>query len=86
MRILFSEPFKKNYKALHAGIKKALDKALTFLSQNPRHHSLRFKKLHGTDIWYGRITREYRFTANYQGDIIILRRAGTHKILNKERK
>lgn len=63
-----------------------LDKALGFLLENPHHPSLRSKKLPGTEIWYARITRAYRFTFIIEGDVITLRRAGTHAILKKERK
>ena len=86
MKILFSEPFKKDYNGLSTEVQEALDKALDFLIINPRYPSLRAKKLPQTSIWYARITRGYRFTFQFQNDAIILRRAGTHSILDKERK
>lgn len=85
MQLLFTEPFKKDYQTLPTDVRKALDKALRFLIANPRHSSLRVKKLPGTSIWYARITRAYRFTFHYRETLIILRRAGTHDILSKER-
>ena len=86
MRILFTEPFRKDYDGLPDEIQQALDKALEFLIINPRYPSLRAKKLPQTSIWYARITRGYRFTFQFQNDMVILRRAGTHSILDKERK
>ena len=86
MNFLFTEPFKKDYGELPAKIQLALDKALKLLMSNARHPSLRAKKLPGTEIWYARISREYRFTFQYGGNYIILRRAGTHDILKRERK
>ena len=86
MRLVFTEPFKKDYSELSPKIMSALDKALKFLMVNIRHPSLRVQKLPGTEIWYARITRDYRFTFQYAGDTIILRRAGTHNILKRERK
>lgn len=86
MRVVYTEPFQKDYQKLSSQIQRALDKALKFLLENPRHPSLRAKKLPGTEIWYARITHDYRFTFQVEGVIIILRRAGTHAVLNRERK
>lgn len=86
MRVVFTDPFQRDYRAMPGKTQKALDKALKFLFQNPRHPSLRSKKLPGTAIWYARISKSYRFTFQFQGDLLILRRAGTHDILGSERK
>lgn len=86
MKIVFTEPFKSDYKNQSPEIQRALDKALGFLLVNPHHPSLHVKKLPGTNIWYARISRAYRFTFNLEGDTITLRRAGAHDVLNKERK
>ena len=86
MKVVFTEPFKRDYNELPPRIKRALDKALEFFIVNPRHHSLRAKKLPGTPIWYARASRAYRFTFQYRDDAVILRRAGTHDILRQERK
>lgn len=86
MKLFFTEPFKRDYAGLPANVKKALDKALKFLSLNPRHPSLRAKNLPGTDIAYARFSRAHRFTFQIRGDAVILRRAGPHEILNRERK
>ena len=85
MNFFFTDPFKKDYAELPIKIRSALDKALKLLIANPRHSSLRTKKLPSTEIWYARISRDYRFTFQYGDGLIILRRAGTHDILNRER-
>lgn len=86
MKVIYTDPFKRDYNRLPSDIQGALDKALSFLLKNPRHPSLRSKKLPGTSLWYARITRAYRLTFQYSDNLVILRRAGTHDILAKERK
>ena len=86
MTLFFTEPFKRDYEALPRQIQRALDKALQFLLVNPRYPSLRVKKLPGTKVWYGRLTRGYRFTFQFENDVIMLRRAGTHAVLAAERR
>ena len=86
MKFIFTEPFQKDYQRLPSHIQRVLDKARSFLSTDWQHHSLRTKKLSGTIIWYARVTRAYRFTFQFEEDTIILRRVGTHAILNRERK
>lgn len=86
MRVIFTDPFKRDYAKLPPHIQQALDKALIFFFSHERYPSLRIKKLPGTSIWYGRLTRGYRFTFQYQDNCVMLRRVGTHKILDNERK
>lgn len=86
MKVVYTIPFRDDYGGLPSEIQRALEKALRFLLENPRHPSLRAKKLPGTEICYARITREYRFTFQIDKSVIILRRAGTHDILRSERK
>ena len=86
MKLIFTDPFKQDYQTLPSDVRRALNKALKFLLANPRHPSLRVKKLPGTSLWYARISRVYRFTFEYELGVVILRRAGTYEILSKERK
>ncbi len=86
MKVVFSEPFKKDYANLPREIKQTLDKTLKFFLVNPRHPSLRTRKLPNTSIWYARLARDYRFTFEFYGEVAVLRRVGTHPILDKERK
>ena len=86
MKIVFTDMFRRDYRDLPDHVQRALDKALKFLLGNSRHPSVRVKKLPGTEVWYGRATRAYRFTLQLNGDTCLLRRAGTHAILNSERR
>ena len=80
MKIQTTRPFDNDYKALPKDIKRQTDKQLALLLDNPRHPSLRLKKLKSVkDIWEGRITRNYRFTLQITGDTYILRRIGKHE-------
>jgi mRNA-degrading endonuclease RelE of RelBE toxin-antitoxin system len=83
MRIIFSNSFEKDYKKLPSKIQKLIDEQLMMLLDNSRHPSLRVKKMQGhKSIWEGRITQSYRFTFEKINDIYVIRRAGTHPILN----
>lgn len=85
MKLLASKPFQKDYKKLPRHIQKETDNALRLLANNPRHPSLRVKKMQGTKgIWEGSVTMSYRFTFHMHGDTVVLRRIGTHDILRKE--
>lgn len=86
MMVIFTELFRYDYNDLPANIQRALDKALKFLLENPHHPSLRAKRLPGTLVWYARVSRAYRFTFQFEADVIILRHVGTHDILKKERR
>ena len=57
---------------------------MEYLIRNPRHPSLRIKKLRGTDKFEIRVSKGYRLTFRYADDVLELRRVGTHDILKKE--
>ena len=84
MKIRRSSSFLKDYKKLPEEIKPRVNKKLELLFENPRHPSLRFKKLKGTDKFEIRISKGYRLTLRYQDQILELRRVGTHDLLRKE--
>ena len=76
--------FKKEYEKLEVIVKDVVDKKLTLLLKNPRHPSLRFKKVKGhAGIWEISITMHYRLLLLIEGDCYTLLRIGTHDILNK---
>jgi len=51
---------------------------------NPRHPSLRMKKMEGfSSIWEIRVTEGYRLTLQVDGDTYLLRRVGSHDILKR---
>lgn len=85
MKFLVLESFRSDYKQLFRHIQEQVDKAILLLEQNPRHPSLRVKKIKGTrNVWEGRVTLAYRLTFNWEAGFITLRRVGTHDILKKE--
>ena len=82
MRIQTTKPFDSDYDNLQKGIKERARKQLTLLLENPRHPSLRLKKIKGhPTMWEGRITESYRFTFQIVEETYLLRRIGTHEIL-----
>ena len=82
MRIQTTRPFDRDYDDLPEPIKEQTDKQLTLFLDNPHHPSIRVKKIKGyPKIWEGRITKNYRFTFQIEGEIYILRRIGAHNIL-----
>ena len=82
MRIQTTRPFDRDYDDLPEPIKEQIDKQLTLFLDNPHHPSIRVKKIKGyPKIWEGRITKNYRFTFQIEGEIYILRRIGSHNIL-----
>jgi mRNA-degrading endonuclease RelE of RelBE toxin-antitoxin system len=84
VKIRRTESFLKDYRALPAQIGNQVDKRLTYLILNPRHPSLRGKKLRGTDKFELRVSRGYRLTFRVIENVLELRRVGTHDILKKE--
>lgn len=82
MKIQTTGPFDRDYDDLPDSIKEQTDKQLSLFLDNPHHPSLRVKKIKGyPKIWEGRITKNYRFTFQIEGEIYIFRRIGTHSIL-----
>lgn len=72
----------QDYKGQPSKIQQRFDKQLGLFLLNPRHPSLRIKKMEGAgDIWEARITRSYRFTFHIDQGVCVLRRIGTHDVL-----
>ncbi|MGQ0569202.1 MAG: hypothetical protein ACT4P5_06670 [Armatimonadota bacterium] len=88
MNVYYSSTFRKDYQDLPGEARTLAEKQLALLAENPRHPSLRVRKIRGTSWprWEGRITRGYRFTFDWEGDSIILRRIGSHDIVDREAK
>ena len=84
MKIRRTNSFLKDYRSLPPDIQARVDKQLTLLLDNPKHPSLRMKKLKGTDIFEIRVSKGYRLTLNSMGEHFVLRRVGTHDLLRKE--
>ncbi len=85
MRFRALRNFADDYRKLPAEIQGRFDKAIKLFETNPRHPSLRVKKVKGTaGIWEASVTLSYRFTFNWEADVVTLRRIGTHGILDSE--
>jgi mRNA-degrading endonuclease RelE of RelBE toxin-antitoxin system len=84
MEIKPSSKFAHDYKNLPPLLRKRADEQLKILLENPQHPSLGLKKMKGfPDIWEARVTKNYRFTFQTQGNFYLLRRIGTHDILKR---
>ena len=84
MRFQSTRPFDRDYSRLPGSVKDQVDKQLGLLLTNPQHPSLSFKRVRGTaGIWEARVNRAYRMTLEITGEIYLLRRVGTHDILNQ---
>ena len=74
-----------DYERLSRDAQLLVDKAILLLETNPRHPSLQIKKMKGTKhVWEGRASISHRFTFEWEGNVITLRRVGPHDILKKE--
>ena len=82
MKLARTARFAHDFRSLPLQIQRRAAKQLQLLIDNPRHPSLRIKKMEGSqDIWEGRITKAYRFTFQVYEDTYLLRRIGAHDIL-----
>ena len=81
----FSNRFRKDYRALSKEIRELFEIKLPLFLSNPRHTSLRVKRLIGTaDRWEGSVTMNYRFTFQFAEGKVLFRRIGAHNILRME--
>ncbi|MEK7727351.1 MAG: type II toxin-antitoxin system mRNA interferase toxin, RelE/StbE family [candidate division KSB1 bacterium] len=85
MKLQWSEEFKKDYRALPQHIQKQTDRKLRLLVEDLFHPSLRAKKMKGRkdEMYEASITMNYRVLFQISGDTYLLRRIGTHDILNR---
>ena len=74
--------FDKSFVTLPAGIRKQALEELNLYENDPRHPSLRVKKMVGTPgIWEMSVAKDYRITFQRDGNVVLLRNIGTHDIL-----
>lgn len=80
MRLTLTERFRKSALELGPEVREKLEKQLGLLAADPRHPSLRVKKIRGTgSVFEARLDREHRFTFEFGGrHEIILRVVGPH--------
>ncbi|MBL7067537.1 MAG: hypothetical protein ISS29_06740 [Candidatus Marinimicrobia bacterium] len=86
MNIEVTRTFIKLYRKLDPDVKLQVKKTLRLFQENPLHPSLYNKKMAGqSNIYEIRVSRNYRITYSKSGDLILLRKDGTHDILKKPR-
>ena len=79
MNIYFSDLFLDSVNRLPVDVKKALKKKLDLLADNPKHPSLRTKKIKGSgDIFEASINMDIRMTWEFYEDGILLRNIGKY--------
>lgn len=79
IKIQYSEYFIQKVQVLAPEIKKVLKQKLELLMENPRHPSLRTKKIQGQNgIFEASVTIEIRMTWQYTEEGILLRNIGEH--------
>ena len=79
MKVARTERFKRAYRKLSPENRKQARKAIRLLLENPRHPSLRVKRVKGTHhIWEARGSRSCRLTFEIHGDTYLLRNIGEH--------
>jgi len=84
VKVAFTKPFKRDYKSLPESLQELIDKQIIHLLNDPKHPSLRLKKMEGHKFIYeARITKGYCMTVQIVNDTYLLRRVGTHSILKR---
>ena len=79
MKVYYSQLFVQKTAAQNEVAKRALKKKLKLLLENPRHPSLRVKKIKGqNNIFEASITMRIRITWQCYNDGILLRNLGEH--------
>lgn len=82
MLLVRTERFRKDYRRVPPEIRERVAKALEQFVSNPRHLSLRVKKMEDAPgIWELRVSDNYRITFQFLEGGALLRRLGTHDIL-----
>ncbi len=59
---VFTKKFKRQFKKLSLSLRQRFDLKLSLLLTNPRHPSLRARKMGGSEVFEARLTEHYRFT------------------------
>lgn len=80
VKIRVTEEFSKKYRNLPEFIQKKVNKQLKFLSNNPRHPSLKIHKMN--DEWEFYVDIHYRCIFQREGGLYTLLTVGGHKIVD----
>lgn len=75
---VFTKAFKKKFTKLPLSLQKRFNIKLTLLVTNPRHPSLRARKMGGFEIFEARLTEHYRFTYRVINSEVWLLTIGPH--------
>lgn len=78
MKVEFTKPAANQYRKLSLTIKKKVDKQLLFLQENPKHPSLRVKKMASSLLYEARIDRQYRLRFLWENDSAYIISVGPH--------
>lgn len=80
LRLVLTERFRKSALELEPEIREKLKKQIGLLASDPRHPSLRVKRIKGTgSVFEARVDRDLRFTFEFgEARTIILRVVGPH--------
>jgi mRNA interferase RelE/StbE len=84
VKIRLTETFRKDYRRLPKSIREKADKQLRFLSDNPKHPSLKIHRIEGAHgFWEFYVDRSYRCVYTLESDAAVLRYIGPHDIIEK---
>ena len=73
MKLRFTEKADKDYGRMPPLLRKAFAKQLRFLLDNRNHPSLHAKKYsEALDVWQARVTRDWRFYFQIEGDEYVI--------------
>ena len=75
---VFTKGFKKKFSKLSPLFQKRFNAKLTILVENPRHPSLRTRKMSGSGVFEARITIHDRFTYQVVNNEVWLLTIGPH--------
>jgi len=79
MKVYYSALFVQKIAVQSESVKRALKKKIKLLIENPRHPSLRVKKIKGqNNIFEASVNMSIRLTWQYYNDGILLRNLGEH--------
>ena len=85
-RVARTESFARDFRGLPKEIQARTEKAIWRLVQNPLYPSFCVKKMQGPEtVWEASVAMSHRITFHRAGDTLILRRVGTHDILQTEK-
>ena len=79
MRFVATKRFEDAYRSLPEELRRKVGKTLRLLADNPKHPSLRLKKMQGAPgIWEARVDKGCRMTLEIRSDCVLLRNVGKH--------